>query len=502
MDTSAPSLTERLAARLRLLFREDRVPFLAALLAGLLAHGYAFANKLLNADELSSLFGKGATVGSGRWGLPLTSYLFPDLSMPWVYGLLSLVLLAAATALIARIFQIRRPLVQALLAATVVCFPAQTATFSYMFTSPSYALAFLLAVASAAIVERGGWRCQILGGLCLVLSLGIFQGYIALVASFFLIGMIRRLMAGEDARAVLLHGLSRLLWLAVALVLYYALALLFLKIYGWHFEPYGVERERSLLLRVLVAYSSFLRIFTRGYFGFIRTPFATVLHGLCVLAMLGGFVPWLLRERDWGRRGLALLCLFLLPLSINCLYLIANVDIIGPHVLYGFVAFYVLAAVLTEDLRPGPSTLLRDCVLVALALITAGNVYFANKCYLKMHLDYENAYALYTGIAAQVRDREEFQPGCVLALVGRADQGLVSNKDMDLGEFSGPSWDLVNVYTREILLRRYVGFDVPMASGAEVRALAEDPRVIEMPSYPYYGCIQRIDGYLVVKLGE
>ena len=32
--------------------------------------------------------------------------------------------------------------------------------------------------------------------------------------------------------------------------------------------------------------------------------------------------------------------------------------------------------------------------------------------------------------------------------------------------------------------------------------LAEDPRIKGMPSYPYYGYIQNIDGVICVKLGE
>ena len=77
-------------------WRRDRLPFLTALAVGMLAHGYAFANKLVNHDEIESLFGKGATVTSGRWGLELIKVLFPDWSMPWLYGLLSLVMMAAA----------------------------------------------------------------------------------------------------------------------------------------------------------------------------------------------------------------------------------------------------------------------------------------------------------------------------------------------------------------------------------------------------------------------
>ena len=120
------------AAALR---RENRAPFLAALITGLAAHGYAFTNKLLNHDEIESLFGKGATVTSGRWGLELVKILFPDWSMPWIYGLVSILLIAVSACLMLKILDIRAPLSRLLLPALIVSFPSLTGNFCFMFTS-------------------------------------------------------------------------------------------------------------------------------------------------------------------------------------------------------------------------------------------------------------------------------------------------------------------------------------------------------------------------------
>ena len=90
------ALTDRLWLGIGRAYKNNKTPFLAALFTGLLAHGFAFTNKLLNHDEIESLFGKGATVTSGRWGLELVKLLFPDWSMPWIYGIISVVLLAVS----------------------------------------------------------------------------------------------------------------------------------------------------------------------------------------------------------------------------------------------------------------------------------------------------------------------------------------------------------------------------------------------------------------------
>ncbi len=483
--------------------RACRLPFCSALIAGLLAHGFAFSNKLLNADELSSLFGKGMTVASGRWGLELSKYLIPNVSTPWIFGLLSLLLLSLSACLIVGIFRIRSPLLAAVLSALITVFPAETATFSFMFTAPSYALAFFLAVAAVWASQREdlkGW----LGALVLLLlAISIYQAYIAIAAGFFVLLMLQKLLQGEgSAKEVFFFGLKRFALLVCTLLLYLPSIYIALHFYGGRFENYGVEQQRSLLFRALVAYSAFLHTFTRGYFGYVRGAFSQLLHALAL--GLTGFVcvRWLIRCRDWGKRLLFLLCLFLFPLSLYCIYLIAETGIIHAMVLYSFITVYVFALVAAEQLQGKAAPLLRQLLAMILALVAAGNIFYANAFYLKLHLRYENSYALYTGVAAQVRQTPGFDESTKLALLGRAESGVYEIPELKELGLIGAADDLTNAYTREYFLRRYVGFDVPFADEAEQYALSQDPRVREMPVYPAYGSVQMIDDYLVIRLGD
>ena len=90
------SLCERAYLHLCAAVRRFALPLASFFAVGFLAHMYAFTNKLLNADETAALFSKGATVTSGRWGLEAVKLIFPDVSMPWIYGVISLALIAAA----------------------------------------------------------------------------------------------------------------------------------------------------------------------------------------------------------------------------------------------------------------------------------------------------------------------------------------------------------------------------------------------------------------------
>lgn len=483
--------------------RADRLPFLSAVIAGLFAHGFVFANKLVNSDELSTLFGKGMTVASGRWGLELSSFLFPDVSTPWIFGLLSILMLSAAACIMLRIFRIETPLFRVVLAAAVTVFPAQTATFTYMFTAPSFALAFLLAVASVWSSEREDWKGWAGSLLLLLLSVSIYQAYIAVASSFFVLRMLQKLLRDEGSgREVLLFGLKRLGLLALTLALYYGSVYIALYFYGGRLENYGIERERSILFRTAVAYSAFLHTFTRGYFCYVRGVFSQILHALCLGLAAFVCLRWLLRCRDTGRRLLFLLCLLLFPLSMYCIYLIAETGIIHSMVLFSFLSVYVFAAVAAEELRGSGAEAARQVLALALALVCLGNIFFANAFYLKLYLRYENAYALYTGLAAQIRQTPGYDGKVKVAVLGKVGEGVYRLEELDEWNLIEQAEDLANVYTREDLLRRYVGFDVPFADEEEKAALLQDPRVQDMPVYPRYGSVALIDDYLVVRLGE
>ena len=136
-----------------------------------------------------------------------------------------------------------------------------------------------------------------------------------------------------------------------------------------------------------------------------------------------------------------------------------------------------------------------------LAAVVLSNVYFANMTYLKLQLQYENAYAFYTVLTARLTSLEGFDEHSRLAFVGRQETLLHRFPELDTELLMGPSPDLVNIYSRENLLRYYLGFDVPFASQEDCAALENDPVVQAMPVYPYEGSVRKIGDLIVIRLG-
>lgn len=489
----------------------DRLPFLAALVFGLAAHMFAFANKLVNADEIESLFGKGATVTSGRWGLEAVKLIFPDYSMPWLYGLVSLILLAVSVCLIVRLFEIKSPLMRVLLAGMIVAFPSQTGTFCFMFTSAPYALAFLFAVLAAYLGCRGGRWKSAAAVVLLALSLGIYQAYIALTASLMLLYAVMLCLDGEQCLAAVARFLLRALVIGLAaLAVYAAVTAAVFSLTGAEFNDYVRENANSagLLGRVRMAYDFFVYYFTYREYALITSEFSRWAHIVLMALIAAGTVYAAVRKLRAGAaaEGVLLLVLTaLVPLAVNMVFLSMSKESIHTLVIYSFVAVYILAAMLTERLVCGAALwqrAARDAVYVILAAVLLGNVYFANEVYLEMYLEYENAYSFYSVLLSRAENTEGFTAGTKLAVIGRQDNAVTRFDDkIDLGYITGPSRGLINAYSRENFIRRYLGSNIPLATADECDALAATAEFAAMEEYPYYGSIKMIDGYVVVKLG-
>ena len=136
-----------------------RAAFFSCLIAGYLCHLYAFTNLIPNSDGLSRVFDPQQMTVSGRWFLHYASALNGFTQMPAVIGLLSLLFLALAAALVTDVLGLRSRVLAGLTGAVMALFPCVGYTFLYLFTASAYCLAIFLAVLSVWLARRGdlGW---------------------------------------------------------------------------------------------------------------------------------------------------------------------------------------------------------------------------------------------------------------------------------------------------------------------------------------------------------
>lgn len=509
-------LLERTARFLGCKAKDNAVPLISSAVFGALAYFYAFTNKLVNHDEVQSLFMKGATVDSGRWGLGALDSIFPNYSMPWIYGIITIVLMAVSVCMILNTFQIRNRLLQVLVSGSVLVFPSLIGTFGYMFTSSSYAVSFLLAVLAVWFIQKEHWLWGLPAGICMVLSLSIYQSYIAVAASLLVLVLIRQLLKEDKPLAVLLRGIWFVAFLIASLAVYYIGTQVVLKVTGVEMNTYA-SGSITLSLGTLpdsigLAYESFWKFFTVSHRGLILGGVSQVMHYLVLGAVVVLLILWLVREKGKSlpRVLLLLVLVAVLPLAINCMYLITSDESIHTLVLYGFVAVYVLAAILAEEFLPRTfpgkaAEWVRQAALngltLALSLILVSNIYLANEAYLHMQLRYENTYAFYTALVTDIKNTPEFTEDCKVAVIGNWEKPEFYEEEFGfLHHLTGVHGIAPDSYSKNRFLEYYIGVELNFPTEEEMSKIQNSPEFEAMACYPYYGSIGMMGDTLVVKL--
>ncbi len=478
-------------------FRQDRLPFFASFTFGLLACGFCMTNKIPVGDDLVGMFDKGATTVSGRYGLELLRFIMPDVSMPWIYGLMSIVLLSLAVCVTVRLFSIKSPVLQLLLAGVFVTFPAQAGTMLYMFTAAPYALSLLLAVTGVWLFAERKKGCWIAAPVLIAFSCSIYQGYFSIAASFCVIRMIVLLCRTETSwREVFREGVKMLAMLLASLALYGVMLLVASKLLGFPLLHEVINDRQSFPLRILVAYSSWVKTLLSGRFGYVNNRISQVMHLVLLLAAAFAMLMQLKKKGETGSVLLTGLCLILYPLSCYCLYLLADNSYIHSLSLYSFASLYVLCAALLDGWEAKSAPNLRRLCSLALALILCGNIYYANALYLRYYLRFEELKSFYTVMLTRVFETPGCAEGDRLAIVGDA-PALVYDIDRHFtgSPLSLPSLELGSTDYAQLIISRYLGCDIPFVSDGELAQLETD----DMPVYPYDGSVKKIGDVIVVK---
>ena len=480
---------------------KHKYPLITAIITGLFCYMFFFVNKLAQQDDIVSLFAKGSTLSSGRWGLALMSSIFPDYSMPWLYGIISVAMIAVASCFVIETLNISNPVLQGIASALFAASPSVTGIMCLPFTSSSYAFSMLIASISVYLIANlKNWK-KLAGSILLAFSLGIYQGYISLDASILIVLLIKFvLIEKEETKEVFKKALCFLACLLAALAFYGLVLLAINKLFNIELLDYGISNY-GILMRLRIAYTAFAGYFIKGYFSFVSSTTSLVIHIICIVLTAVIFIKKCIERKSASAVALSWLLLILLPLSINCMYLASSVDVMSAIVFMSFNSIYLLMIVLIDN-SSCKQIHMRGAVSLGLSLIIVCNIFFANKISLKMYLQTEELRSYYTTLMTNVVNSGEFKSGEPLCIIGTP-KGTYMLDEIDSKNFIGLTAENVyDIYTKTNYIRYYLGYDFQDVSFDWMMALKYSPEFAEMPCYPEPGSIKNISGTTVVKLSE
>lgn len=497
----------------------DKVTFIAVVIIGLISHMYMMTNKLPNYDDIKGMINDyGAGFESGRWALSVIGVFVKrtigSYSVPWLYGMVSIAFVGIAAVLVIRLLDIRDSMLCFLTGGLMVSFPAVTGIMFFMYTAPYYCLALTFSAAAVLMCKKR--KCGAVSYICamifLAAAVGIYQAYLPLCAALCLTALIKECLGESDWKVILKDGFQFFFVLLGGMIFYFVMVKLSLTIMNTQLTEYqGIDKMGHLDIMQLpsligIAYKKYFDLFFGivpgvNFYPIVRLAITalqiiTVASVCFILKKKGkGTVVWL--------ETIGLMILF--PLSINSIYIMAPYGTVYIIMLYSVVAMYLLNITVMQVLKDikyvgviGIASHWFHTFLIIIILLS--QCQYNNVQYLAMDMECRQAESYFTTLVTRIKSAEGYKSSMPIVFIGDEikDDTFDNLSDFHQYGLGGRSDSLLNIYSRNFFLNRYLGFSADIITDDGSRSIA--PEVSGMPCYPDEGSIQVIDNEVVVKL--
>ena len=517
---TAKRLLEAEPDRKRLL----RLCLAAGMIVGLFAHGFMFANKLPNHDDLNWYrdFSQDALI-LGRYVLYFFWKLFSDLSTPWFNGLLGILFLSAAAFFLCDAFEVCKTWRVLGVVCVMLAYPVNASIFGFMFEAHLKMLGILFSCCAPWAIQRlkGGWFWA--AGFAF-LATGIYQVYIMLTIGLLILLVLRRtaLSAAEGKPAGPMWGFAVACAASAlaGLALYMAGNWAVTHLGGVELRSYqGLNQMGSLDAarlpdKICSAYETVWEYFYADmpvYTTKLMRAAQWVLVGAGAAGALAALICCARRRRP-AHAALLLLCVALLPLAAAGIYFMGDSIEMHQITLYPLI-IVLLAPLLCADgfvaglsARPAPRQVCAAALLAACLMYGFFFSMLSNQAYYRMHMAFTRAENFGNRLAARIESMEGYHSGMRLATIGHLsqDEPLIYY-EYELANRFLPFLGVRNEFdyfwydTGLWMLTRIVG--MPMIPEYAWMPETEQERELlnSMPCYPAEGSIVFIDDLCLVK---
>ncbi len=492
------------------------------------AHGFMFANKIPNHDDLihyASIQGAGAE--SGRFVLAFFWKLFSTLSTPWFNGILGLCFLGAACYFLCDAFDLRTLWQPLALGSLLVTHPAITSMYCYMYQAHLFMLGIWFATLAVWCAAKGNrWWLGV--PVCCFLATGVYQANLLLTIALLIALVMQRTLCASDGTQTARQSWGFAVGCAagaiIGLVLYFAATWAMTHMRGLVLNEYqGINSMGRLEIsnipqKIVTAYRS-------AWEELIARPpaYSTKIMRLLELGLLacgalavGLGAVRLSRRRRFAQGVLLLVCAVLLPLVGEGIYLMG--EGIADHQLtrYPLMILLLVAILLLPTAVHGLTLprvpLRRVCAAVLTALyLLYGFVFcmFSNQAYYRLHLGFTRAEHMAGRIAAHIEELDGYHPGIRAVGVGSMGEGehliyyepeITERFIPMVGVRNETDYFWPHLYLR--LIRQVVGLPITPVYDGELEWTPQLQAFVDaMPCYPAKGSIaiyEDEDGDMVV----
>lgn len=486
---------------------------------GLAAHAYGLLNNIFSHDSLNALYADStenlAKIAVGRFLVPVVRMFRGSIAIPWLIGLIALVLISLSVYLTVKIFDVKSNAAAVLISGfmvTNVTVTAITATYVHELDVDMFAL--FMSCLAAYFWKKGKKIPDLISvALFLLLSMAIYQSYAEVTVTLMILVLILNAVEGENVKNVFIKGIKGVVPVGIAAVLYFALN----KLLCFIFKTDVLERVDITAEYNDTVLHRFVMLF-KGIAVSFLTPagiYSVILIAAVNIVIIVGIIIAIIALIKKHRINAGGICMILmlavmLPFGLNGVSVLSHIDV-HDVMKYSFWFVYVFAIVvffryfslISENKA---KTAIKVVSAVCAAIILWNNILVSNAAYLKKDLEHGVTLTTMNRVIDDLEDFEGFKAGeTEVAFVGFVN-----------GQKTYPGFETV---------ARIAGLRNTMATGAlkhteyydpyndffkyfmnypmklSEKDYREDPTVQVMPSYPEDGYIRWYGDTLIVKLG-
>lgn len=507
-----------------------RLCLILGIAIGLLAHGFMFANKIPNHDDLEYYYSLSdaeldAGLGAGRYFLFAFWKLFSDLSTPWLNGIIGVLFSGFAAFFLCDALDWRQN--WQIVAATLITqlYPANMDIYTYMYEAHVLMLGLMLAALAPWLMRYGGKLRMLYTALAVWTATGIYQVFVMVAIGYLILYVIHRTIEGVKEKEKSLKAWSEAIQCAAAAIAGLLCYLVGLKLMAGVLhvklnEYQGMNQAGSLNIalipqKILQAYRMVWEEYVSSPPSYVNGRMQLFRLPLVVLGV-GGLVWAVIRcvvRKAPAQTVLLAVCGLILPLvCCGILFMGDTLEQIHTITLYPMVIMLLLPLTVIR-----PAATQKGAVRRALALATAilylglgfTSMILSNQYYYRMHQSFTRAEHFASRLAMRIESLEGYYPGIPFKNWGQLfkdDPRIFYEKDI-----APRFWDFCGIrmeneymwtYCTVNMLNAVIGLPVTDGQKWGPQTPEEEAQLQAMPNYPAEGSVAIIGGTCVVKIHE
>lgn len=503
--------------------------FYAALITGLLAHLYKITNWMPNWDSLVFRYDSQNMIELGRWFLPVVCSISSFYDLPFLNGMLTIIIHGLGAVCICRMFEVKKNITAGLIGAVLVSFPAVTSVMMYNYVADGYSISFLLSC-MAAMYMTGEKPKYIISAVLITLSVAIYQAYITVTVMLILLYLADELIyKKKDTVYLIKKSLKLMLTGLLGLILYYILLIAFLKLSGKGLLEYqGMESGVSLSnLDIWASLYIIKHSFLNFFFDFSSgVNIFAIINCILFTLMLVWYFSEAVKYSVFSSlsKGLLLIIIAVMIPAGSAILAFINPGV-DYHTLMkmGYSVFYIWFIMLYErNEEEYSSEKMHKSVLyskkcsavkawsvfaVSLLLIT-NQVVVSNISYHKSQIAYEKSYGILIRIADRIEQTEGSGKCSKILVIGALSDSEAYSAKLPL-EITGTTDGYILRQDDEVVgqsvlcsaLNDYCGKNYEFLFGEEKKKLLGTEEVKNMESWPSKDSVRVKGDVVIIKLG-